>query len=144
MKIKIPGDKVRAVSENKLIEKELLRILSYCTGKQLITDDPESQLIYDEFSNPEKRIERYGNKIYGLSMEGRPLQSGVGVHGEEAEWNLHGLPEGIQISAQSRLDMRGGEGNYFTLSINGSSSKLLELIKYIESTFAQEIKKIFI
>jgi hypothetical protein len=142
LRINVPGDLVRQVSESKLIEKDLLALLARCTGRPIITGEPESNIDYDDFAEPRLRTEKYGDMEYGLSMEAVPISSGVGVHGEESEWAFQGLPEGMRISARSRLDMRGGDTNYYSMEISGDHADLPELVKHIKSVFAEGIKKL--
>jgi hypothetical protein len=143
LKIDIPGKSVRAVSEGHCIEKELLQILSFCTGRDIITKDSESNLRYDEYSMPLGRTEKYGDRKYGISMSAQPIQSGVGVHGEDGEWRFFGLPDGIKITAHSRLDMRGGVNNFYSLKISGDNIRIKECIEYVKSVFGKKVKKIW-
>lgn len=142
LRIDIPGEHVRVLSDGKSIEKELLQILSFCSGRKLITVDPESELKYDELSVPLERTERYGNREYGLCLRAQPIQSGVGVHGEVGQWEFSGLPEGIKISANSRLDMRGGVQNYYSLEISGDNSGIRECVQYVKKVFGSESRKL--
>jgi hypothetical protein len=141
-KITIPGEHVREVSEKNFIEKELLAVLAFCMGREIITGEPESHISYDEYTGPVERTVRYGNREYGLSMRARPISSGVGVHGEEAEWRFYGLPAGISVEVHTRLDMRGGENNYYSLKIHGDNVRIGECISFVESVFGAEIKRL--
>ncbi len=142
MTITIPGEFVKKISDNNYIEKELLQLLAFCTGRVVIKSEPVSEISYDEFSNPVARTMHYGDRSYGLYMRAEPLTSGVGVHGEEAHWKFMGLPDGMEVAAQSRLDMRGGSGNFYGVKIEGDNINIGECISFLENIFALEIKKI--
>ena len=123
IKLNIPDEHVKNINNNDTIEKAFLEILSFITGKEIISEKPEINFAYME-QTPVSRSAKYGDKIYGLYMKADPIQSGIGVHGEEARWKFYGLPEDIRLKGQSRLDMRGGNNNYVSLEIICSDKKL--------------------
>ncbi len=141
-RIALPGDFVRAVGEGRLIQNEFLEILAFCCGKELLSGEPESAVTYDAGGEPERRTERFGNGKYGLFFDARPISSGVGVHGEEGEWTFHGLPKGVSMRARSRLDMRGGAGNYYYLELRGDTPHIAECIARAENILGASIAKL--
>lgn len=141
LRIDIPGNSVRAVDEGDYVSRELLQFLAFCSGRELITGDPVSELKYDDYSIPLERTERYGDSEYGIQFQAKPIQSGIGVHGEEGNWEFFGIPEGLSISARTRMDMRGGVGNFYSLMVKSESSRTSELFKFIEDSFAQRIRE---
>ncbi|MCP4134127.1 MAG: hypothetical protein GY754_24355 [bacterium] len=140
--VDIPASKVRAVSEGGSIEKELLGILSFCCGREIISGEPVADMKYDDCVGPVERTVFFGDRSYGLLLKAAPIISGVGVHGEEGVWKFYGLPPGITIGAKSRLDMRGWGRNFFSLEMKGDNTRIGECIEYAEENFAREIKKI--
>ena len=118
-----------------------MQFLSFCSRRELITGDPVSELKYDEFSIPLERTERYGDSKYGILFHAKPIQSGIGVHGEEGNWEFFGIPEGLSISARTRMDMRGGVGNFYSLRVRSETSRTSELFRFLEESFALRIRE---
>ncbi|MBN2079049.1 MAG: hypothetical protein JW838_08780 [Spirochaetes bacterium] len=141
-RIAVPGDLVRAVSEGSLIQDEFLEILAFCCGKKRLAGEPQSAVKYNRSGEPESRTERIGTGKYGLFFKARPISSGVGVHGEEGEWTFRGLPDGIRITARSRLDMRGGAQNYYSLKLRGANAGIEDCIARAEEIMGRSIEKL--
>jgi len=137
-RIPVPGQDVRRISKTKVIEKTLLAILAFCCERARISKSPSTDIQYDAQGNPVVRHERYGTQTYGLFLRAEPIRSGIGVHGETGTWTFHGLPAGIRMSAESRLDMRGGRGNFYAVRIWGDNLRLSRCIAFARRVLAGE------
>ncbi len=119
LSIPVEGARVREICEAKVFETLLLESLAAATHREAITDPPRSEIEYDEWVNPKRRIEQYGDTEYGLKLTADPIASGIGVHGECGSWTFYGLPEDVTLEAESRLDMRGGHANFVSVTVEG-------------------------
>lgn len=136
LNIEIPNTVMGQIHHDKMIPAAYLDLLARLAQQPPLPVLAESRLVYNEWGDPEARIETYGNKQYGLEMQASPIASGIGIHGEVGDWSFYGLPAGLNLRGQHYLDLRGSDHNQLTLTFQGQTPEQEALI---HKWFAREI-----
>jgi len=115
IRFSIPREKLEKVARDNLLDRFLLDFLAELSSRHPIRNPARVDVTRGDYDTAKRKVV-YGNRCYGLVMNGRGIVSGRGVHGESASWTFYGAPRGIRLSAASVLDMRGGN-NYLELHV---------------------------
>lgn len=119
---------LRTVFDKNIIERVFLQLVAEFSNNKVLIEKTEDNIKYDDMDNPEQRYVLYGTKKYGLAMKARPLFSGYGVHGEDAEYIFYGLPTTLKIIGYSYHDHRKESGNSCSLDVETDNAVLKDTI----------------
>ncbi len=103
----IPKAWARTFSRDKTVEKMLQAAWDAATGQTGPLARREETLPAEPYCAANRNV-HLGDDTAGLRLHLVPIESGHGVHGHTTSIASHGLPQGVSIGGQSRLDMRSG------------------------------------